>query len=289
MADITLNVEVRERTGTGGAREARREGKVPGVLYGGVREPVAIAVNENAFRKALYTGKLLGHLITLKYGNETQPVIARDVLGNPAWTTSYTPYQAEISQGRLEMLLNFQQAIMDLTAMPVCNASLLDEATAAAEAMTLAKRAGKSKGTTLYVAQDVHPQTIDVIRTRAEYFGYDIVTGPADAELPEGTFAALVQTPGTYGDLHDLSPIAERVHASVEPGRHVHLVLENEDNRASLLTAGGNLRAELGDGIISGINPQRDARRVAGHGAHERENDEGGEKKREHKAQQRPD
>ncbi|MCD0156942.1 aminomethyl-transferring glycine dehydrogenase [Deinococcus sp. 6GRE01] len=147
-------------------------------------------------------------------GTHTPGVILRNMLENPGWYTAYTPYQAEISQGRLEMLLNFQQAIMDLTAMPVCNASLLDEATAAAEAMTLAKRAGKSKGNTLYVAQDVHPQTIDVIRTRAEYFGYEIVTGPADAELPEGTFAALVQTPGTYGDLHDLSPIAERVHAS---------------------------------------------------------------------------
>ncbi|MXV21052.1 aminomethyl-transferring glycine dehydrogenase [Deinococcus xianganensis] len=147
-------------------------------------------------------------------GTHTPGVILRNMLENPGWYTAYTPYQAEISQGRLEMLLNFQQAIMDLTAMPVCNASLLDEATAAAEAMTLAKRAGKSKGNTLYVAQDVHPQTIDVIRTRAEYFGFEIVTGPADAELPEGTFAALVQTPGTYGDLHDLSPIAERVHAS---------------------------------------------------------------------------
>lgn len=152
-------------------------------------------------------------------GTHTPPTILRNMLENPGWYTAYTPYQAEISQGRLEMLLNFQQAIMDLTAMPVCNASLLDEATAAAEAMTLAQRsikggAGKSKGNTLYVAQDVHPQTIDVIRTRAEYFGFEIVTGPADAELPEGTFAALVQTPGTYGDLHDLSPIAERVHAS---------------------------------------------------------------------------
>ncbi len=147
-------------------------------------------------------------------GTHTPGVILRNLLENPGWYTAYTPYQAEISQGRLEMLLNFQQAIMDLTAMPVCNASLLDEATAAAEAMTLAKRAGKSKGNTLYVAQDVHPQTIDVIRTRAEYFGFEIVTGPADADLPEGTFAALVQTPGTYGDLHDLSPIAERVHAS---------------------------------------------------------------------------
>lgn len=83
MADITLNVEVRERTGTGGAREARRQGMVPGVLYGGVRGPVAIAANENAFRKALYTGKLLGHLITLKYGDESQPVIAKDVQFHP--------------------------------------------------------------------------------------------------------------------------------------------------------------------------------------------------------------
>jgi large subunit ribosomal protein L25 len=83
MADITLNVEVRERTGTGGARLARREGKVPGVLYGGPRGPVPIAANENAFRKALYTGKLLGHLITLKYGDESQPVIAKDVQFDP--------------------------------------------------------------------------------------------------------------------------------------------------------------------------------------------------------------
>lgn len=83
MADIELNVEVRERSGTGGARAARREGKVPGVLYGGRRGPVAIAVNENAFRKSLYTGKLLGHLVTLKYGSETQPVIAKDIQFDP--------------------------------------------------------------------------------------------------------------------------------------------------------------------------------------------------------------
>ncbi|UBV41980.1 aminomethyl-transferring glycine dehydrogenase [Deinococcus taeanensis] len=163
----------------------------------------AVAAKNKVFRS--YIG--MGY-----HGTLTPGVILRNMLENPGWYTAYTPYQAEISQGRLEMLLNFQQTVMDLTAMPVCNASLLDEATAAAEAMTLAKRAGKSKGNTLYVAQDVHPQTLDVIRTRAEYFGYDIVTGPADGPLPEGTFAALVQTPGTYGDLHDLAPIAERVH-----------------------------------------------------------------------------
>ncbi|GAA5534933.1 aminomethyl-transferring glycine dehydrogenase [Deinococcus aluminii] len=148
------------------------------------------------------------------YGTLTPNVILRNMLENPGWYTAYTPYQAEISQGRLEMLLNFQQMVIDLTGMPVSNASLLDEATAAAEAMTLAKRQVKNKGNVLYVADDVHPQTLDVTRTRAEYFGFEVVTGPANGDLPEGTFAALVQSPGTYGDLHDLSPIAERVHAA---------------------------------------------------------------------------
>ncbi|UQN04912.1 aminomethyl-transferring glycine dehydrogenase [Deinococcus sp. QL22] len=145
-------------------------------------------------------------------GTHTPPVVLRNLLENPGWYTAYTPYQAEISQGRLEMLLNFQQMVMDLTGMEVANASLLDEATAAAEAMTLAKRTAKAKGNVFYVADDVHPQTLDVIRTRAEFFGYEVQTGAANAQLPEGTFAALVQTPGTYGDLHDLSHIAERVH-----------------------------------------------------------------------------
>ncbi|MFC3832794.1 MULTISPECIES: aminomethyl-transferring glycine dehydrogenase [Deinococcus] len=148
-------------------------------------------------------------------GTHTPGVILRNMLENPGWYTAYTPYQAEISQGRLEMLLNFQQTVMDLTAMPVCNASLLDEATAAAEAMTLAKRSGKSKSNTFVLAHDVHPQTKDVIKTRAEYFGFEIVEVKAAqmaAELPE-CFGVLMQTPGTYGDLHDLSPIADAVHA----------------------------------------------------------------------------
>ncbi|THF86537.1 aminomethyl-transferring glycine dehydrogenase [Deinococcus sp. KSM4-11] len=148
-------------------------------------------------------------------GTHTPGVILRNMLENPGWYTAYTPYQAEISQGRLEMLLNFQQTVMDLTAMPVCNASLLDEATAAAEAMTLAKRAGKSKSTTFVIAHDVHPQTKDVIKTRAEYFGFEIVelkAGQMAEGLPE-CFGVLMQTPGTFGDLHDLSPIADAVHA----------------------------------------------------------------------------
>ncbi|WP_019586329.1 aminomethyl-transferring glycine dehydrogenase [Deinococcus apachensis] len=165
----------------------------------------AVAAKNKVFRS--YIG--MGY-----YGTHVPPVIGRNMLENPGWYTAYTPYQAEISQGRLEMLLNFQQMVMDLTGMPVSNASLLDEATAAAEAMTLAKRQVKSKGHVFYVADDVHPQTLDVVRTRAEYFGYEVVTGPANGELPEGTFAVLAQTPGTYGDLHDLSPIAERIHAA---------------------------------------------------------------------------
>ncbi|GGL81941.1 glycine dehydrogenase (decarboxylating) [Deinococcus aerolatus] len=147
-------------------------------------------------------------------GTHTPGVIGRNMLENPGWYTAYTPYQAEISQGRLEMLLNFQQMVMDLTGMPVSNASLLDEATAAAEAMTLAKRQGKSKGNAFFVADDVHPQTLAVIRTRAEYFGFEVVTGDPSGELPEGVFGVLAQYPGTYGDLRDLSPIAEKTHAA---------------------------------------------------------------------------
>ena len=178
---------------------------------GPVTEAQAIADLKRVAQK----NKVFRSYIGMGYsGTHTPPVILRNILENPGWYTAYTPYQAEIAQGRLEMLLNFQQVVMDMTGMEVANASLLDEATAAAEAMTLAKRTGKSKGDVLYVADDVHPQTLDVIRTRAEYFGYNIQTGPADGELPEGTFAALIQTPGTYGDLHDLSPIAERVHAA---------------------------------------------------------------------------
>ncbi|MGY2894320.1 aminomethyl-transferring glycine dehydrogenase [Deinococcus sp. UYEF24] len=178
---------------------------------GPVTEAQAIA----DLKKVAAKNKVFRSYIGMGYsGTHTPPVVLRNILENPGWYTAYTPYQAEIAQGRLEMLLNFQQTVMDMTGMPVSNASLLDEATAAAEAMTLAKRSGKSKGDVLYVADDVHPQTLDVIRTRAEFFGYNIQTGPAGGALPEGIFAALVQTPGTYGDLHDLTPIAERVHAA---------------------------------------------------------------------------
>ncbi len=146
------------------------------------------------------------------YGTHVPAVIARNVLENPGWYTAYTPYQAEISQGRLEALLNFQQMVMDLTAMEIANASLLDEATAAAEAMSLAKRAGKKQTNRFFVSTDVHPQTIDVVKTRARYFGFEIVEGPI-SEFPTGEiFGALIQYPGTTGNIVDVEPFIERAH-----------------------------------------------------------------------------
>ncbi|QFP77750.1 aminomethyl-transferring glycine dehydrogenase [Deinococcus sp. AJ005] len=177
----------------------------------GVTEAQALADLKAVAQK----NKVFRSYIGMGYaGTHTPGVIGRNMLENPGWYTAYTPYQAEISQGRLEMLLNFQQMVMDLTGMPVSNASLLDEATAAAEAMTLAKRSGKSKGNVFFVADDVHPQTLGVIQTRAEYFGFEIVTGNISGELPEGVFGVLAQSPSTHGELHDLSPVAEKVHAA---------------------------------------------------------------------------
>ncbi|MCY1703209.1 aminomethyl-transferring glycine dehydrogenase [Deinococcus sp. SL84] len=173
------------------------------------------------------------------YGTHVPPVILRNMLENPGWYTAYTPYQAEISQGRLEMLLNFQQAVQDLTGMPVSNASLLDEATAAAEAMTLAKRQGKNKGNVFYVADNVHPQTLDVIRTRAEYFGYEVQTGHAD-NVPAEAFGALVQYPGTHGEVLDLAPIAEKVHAN-----GAALIVATDLLACALLTPPGEQGADI--------------------------------------------
>ncbi|MPS30982.1 MULTISPECIES: aminomethyl-transferring glycine dehydrogenase [unclassified Salinivibrio] len=141
------------------------------------------------------------------YHTHTPPPILRNVLENPGWYTAYTPYQPEISQGRLESLLNFQQMVMDLTGMDLANASLLDEATAAAEAMTLCKRGGKHKGNAFFVASDVHPQTLDVIKTRANFLGYDIIVDHADQLNQHDVFGALLQYPGTTGEVRDLSTL----------------------------------------------------------------------------------
>jgi len=147
------------------------------------------------------------------YGTLTPGVILRNLLENPAWYTAYTPYQPEISQGRLEALINFQTMVCDLTGMQIANASMLDEATAAAEAMALAHRVGKSKSTTFFVADDVLPQTIDVVRTRARPLGLEVVVGPAAAPVNVDCFAALFQYPGVNGDVRDYSAQVEALHA----------------------------------------------------------------------------
>ena len=147
------------------------------------------------------------------YGTVMPAVIKRNVLENPAWYTAYTPYQAEISQGRLEALLNFQQMVSDLTGMPIANASLLDEATAAAEAMSMSKRVGKSKSDVFLVDQDCHPQTIAVIQTRARYFGYRVVIGePRQLLEQEQAFGLLLQYPGSSGMVKDISGLVETAH-----------------------------------------------------------------------------
>jgi glycine dehydrogenase len=147
------------------------------------------------------------------YGTLTPGVILRNVLENPAWYTAYTPYQPEISQGRLEALVNFQTMVCDLTGMAIANASMLDEATAAAEAMALAHRVGKSESATIFVADDVLPQTIDVMRTRAEPLGLTVVLGPATAATSTHCFAALLQYPGVGGDVRDYRALVDALHA----------------------------------------------------------------------------
>ena len=158
-------------------------------------------------------------LIGLGYhGTHTPPVILRNVLENPGWYTAYTPYQAEIAQGRLEALVNFQTMIADLTGLPVANASLLDEATAAAEAVALAHAAHRGKGDTLLVAADLHPQTLAVVRVRAEPVGISVVAAPPAEIATQAAslrpFAVLLQYPGTTGEVRDIAPEIAAAHAA---------------------------------------------------------------------------
>jgi len=147
------------------------------------------------------------------HGTILPPAIQRNILENPAWYTAYTPYQPEISQGRLEALLNFQTLVCDLTGLDIANASLLDEATAAAEAMTMARRITKSEAATFFVDQACLPQTIAVIRTRAEPLGWTIVVGDPFMDLePEEVFGALLQYPGVSGKFHDFSSVIAKLH-----------------------------------------------------------------------------
>jgi len=158
--------------------------------------------------------RVMKSLIGLGYHDTHTPsVILRNVIENPGWYTAYTPYQAEISQGRLEALLNYQQMVLDLTGTELANASLLDEATAAAEAMTLMKRVGKSKSDTLFVAADCLPQTIAVIETRARPLGIDVVVGDPFSDLdPEACYGVVLQYPTVDGELPDYKPLVDKVH-----------------------------------------------------------------------------
>ncbi|MCK1969007.1 aminomethyl-transferring glycine dehydrogenase [Franconibacter sp. IITDAS19] len=172
----------------------------------------------------------------------TPPVILRNMLENPGWYTAYTPYQPEVSQGRLEALLNFQQVTLDLTGLDIASASLLDEATAAAEAMAMAKRVSKLKGANrFFVAQDIHPQTLDVVRTRAETFGFEVIVDePGKALDHQDIFGVLLQQVGTTGEVHDYGPLIEKLKA-----RNVIVSVAADFMALVLLTAPGKQGADI--------------------------------------------
>ena len=180
-------------------------------LPGAVTERAALA----RLREVASENVVMTSLIGQGFSDTITPaVIQRNVLENPAWYTSYTPYQPEISQGRLEALLNYQTLVADLTGLPLANASLLDEGTAAAEAMTMARRATKSDSPVFFVDSDCHPQTIAVVQARAVAIGIDVVVGAPEADLPGALFGALLAVPGSSGVLRDVTDVVDRVHAA---------------------------------------------------------------------------
>ncbi|WP_435085274.1 aminomethyl-transferring glycine dehydrogenase [Candidatus Pelagibacter bacterium nBUS_33] len=146
------------------------------------------------------------------YGTYTPYVILRNILENPGWYTSYTPYQPEVAQGRLEMLMNFQQMIIDFTGMDIANASLLDEGTAAAEAMGLSYRISKTDSNKVFVSKNCHPQTIEVIKTRAEPLGVEVIVGNEDTDIKDDIICGIISYPGTLGDIKDPSEAISKIH-----------------------------------------------------------------------------
>lgn len=177
------------------------------------------------------------------YGTVTPPAIQRNILENPAWYTAYTPYQPEISQGRLEALLNFQTMISDLTGLEVANASLLDEATACAEAMTMAQRVSKSKAKAFFVDRDCHPQNIAVIQTRAEPLGIEVIVGNPDKMEASEVFGAIFQYPGTYGHVRDFTDHIAALH------EHKAIAVMSADPLAlTLLKEPGEMGADIAVG-----------------------------------------
>ena len=182
-----------------------RQHDVPGPMS---EREVMARLRTLADRNERYTS-----LIGMGYTDTIVPqVIQRNVLENPGWYTAYTPYQPEISQGRLEALLNFQTMVSDLTGMDLSNSSLLDEGTAAAEAMAMFKRVNRGSGPVFLVDEETHPQTIEVIKTRALPLGIEIMVGDPHAEIPGGVFGVLIQYPGTSGVVRDHAAAVERIH-----------------------------------------------------------------------------
>ncbi|WP_186425451.1 aminomethyl-transferring glycine dehydrogenase [Cupriavidus metallidurans] len=189
----------------------RRDGMSLGEFTAPLTEEAALG----RLRALAGKNRVLKSFIGQGYYNTLTPgVILRNIFENPAWYTAYTPYQPEISQGRLEAMLNFQQMITDLTGLDIANASMLDEGTAAAEAMTLLQRVNKHASNTFYVAEDVLPQTLEVVRTRALPLGIEVKVGPAADAAQAHAFGVLLQYPGVNGDVADYRAIAEAVHAS---------------------------------------------------------------------------
>ncbi len=178
------------------------------------------------------------------YGTLTPAVIQRNILENPAWYTAYTPYQPEISQGRLEALINFQTMVCDLTGLDIANASLLDEATAAEEAMAMAKRGSKSKSNSFFVDKNCHPQTIAVLETRSKPLGWALVVGDAESDLkPDEVFGAIFQYPGTRGDIVDYRAAIEALHAAGAVA-----VMAADPLALTLLASPGDLGADMAVG-----------------------------------------
>ena len=223
---------------------------ISAVVPAGIRsqEPLAVgeALSEQAalarLREIARRNVVLRSLIGQGYYNTHTPaVIQRNILENPAWYTAYTPYQPEISQGRLEALLNFQTLVADLTGMDIASASLLDEGTAAAEAMALCRRLSRARSRVFFVDRDCFGQTVEVLRTRAEPLGIELVVGDPSRDLDAcDCFAALLQYPGASGQVHDYRPIIEALQQ-----RKIMSVVATDLLATVLLTSPGELGADV--------------------------------------------
>ena len=216
------------------ARQSQMDIPAPLTEAAALAELKTIAGRNQVFRSHIGQGY---------YATHTPGVILRNILENPAWYTAYTPYQAEISQGRLEALVNFQTLITDLTGMAIANASMLDEATAVAEAMTLAMRMGKSKSHTMFVDDEVLPQTLAVLRTRAQPLGISVVCGPVSQALEQDCFAVLLQYPGASGLLRD-----DRALIAACKAKGSVVIMAADLLALTLLTPPGELGADIAVG-----------------------------------------